>query len=127
MAEGLAETGINAAEDEVEEGGRKLSCDNVMVLTWGQSVECGQQTTPQHLQTAGPDRRSQIKMIGGQEYAAPVSFDNVLQEDIRSIATMPWFSHQKVLAEATNDVASFERYAWDGDLFCGINIDARSS
>lgn len=90
-AEGSAETGINAAKDKVEEGGRKSSCDNVMVLTRGQSGERGEHTTIQHLQTAGTDPRSQSQTIDGQEYAASFRFDDLLPEDIRRIATMPLF------------------------------------
>lgn len=84
-AEGSAGTGTNAAEYEVEEGGRKSSCYNVMVLTRRQSAERGNQTTPQNLPTAGPYPLLQVQAIGGQDYAAPVSFYDVLAEDIRRL------------------------------------------
>lgn len=66
-------------------------------------------------------------MIGGSEYLAQTSYDDVLPEDTKSIAEIPWFRRQAILAEANNYFAALEHYTWDRELFWGIIMDALSS
>lgn len=57
--------------------------------------------TPIENNTA-PDPHSELKLIGGAEFQPSVSYDDVIQEDIKLIAEMPWFRHQAVFADALN-------------------------
>lgn len=53
-----------------------------------------------------------------------MSFENVTPEDFKTIPSMPWFTHQAVLADAENTLEALERYSWDGKLFWAVSIDS---
>lgn len=51
-----------------------------------------------------PDRRRQPQMIGGYEYPAPASFDDVYPGRLQLIDTISWFSRAAVFS---NDNSGF--------------------
>lgn len=61
------------------------------------------------------------------EYSAPVTYDDVPLDDIRSIEGIYWFSRQAVSADASNAFVSLERYGWDGETFWGVSVEALGS
>lgn len=59
-----------------------------------------------------PDGCSQRQVIGGIDYYVPESFDYIAAEDLKTIASIPWFTLLAVLADA-------EQYWGDRELFLG--------
>lgn len=64
-----------------------------------------------------PHLHYEVKRIGGTELQAPVSYDEVLPEDIKRIAKITWFSSHAILVDSLNEFMAFERYIWDAELF----------
>lgn len=74
----------------------------------------------------GPDRTQPVT-IGGREFPAPVSFDDVPPTDFRRLVKIPWFDHAGVLADAANDYQLLEPYACDGEFFWRVGVEALRS
>lgn len=88
-----------------------------MVLTRRQSAELRSET--QKAEMSGTDPHEQLQVINGVQYAAPTSFDDILPEYYRRIATIPWFSRRSVPADAESGFEVLEHYAWDAGFFGG--------
>lgn len=52
---------------------------------------------------AQPYLRSHVLVIGGIEYCAPISFDDVPPKDFKTIASITLFTRQMVFMYAEND------------------------
>lgn len=76
---------------------------------------------------ADQDTRSVLQGIGGTDYPAPTSFDDVLPEDIKRISKIQRFRLQAVLADANDAFAALERYTCNGEFFWCITVDSMSS
>lgn len=65
----------------------------------------------------GSDPPTKIYVFGCVNYLSPPVFDDVAPEDFRTIANIPWFLRQALLADAKSDFKEIDWYSWDGDLY----------
>lgn len=120
-------SGINTVESGIEQPDtewHRNESNVVMVLTLSQSAERDNEV--QQEQTWNLDPREQLQVINGVKYASLVSFDDFPSEDYRRMATLLWFSHWAVLADDESGFTVLEHYAWDGEFFWGVIVDALS-
>ena len=66
-------------------------------------------------------------VIGGDDFAGPVVYDDLQYDDVAVMGACPWFNRVAVEADDVNDFDTLDEYAVDGYFYWGVPTDALRS
>lgn len=76
---------------------------------------------------ATPDPRGLQQVHRGITYVSPLSYEGEPRDALRAITEITWLSRTAVPADAEKDLEEVWLYAWDGQLYRSVDVEALSS